>query len=64
LVRSSLSRTIPRPQTPEWELEEFRRRAWQMDGVACIKVDRINDDWERQVIVNVANKLFGERAKT
>lgn len=60
-MKSSLSKHLPRPKTPEWELEEFRRRAWIIDGVACIKVDRLNDDWERQIVTNVANRLWGNR---
>lgn len=60
-MRSSLSRTVPRPKTPEWELEEFRRRAWIFDGVACLHIDRIKDDWQRQVVINLANELYGRR---
>jgi len=52
-----------RPQTPEWELSEFRRRAWVYDRVACIHVGRLTDDWERQVVTNIANRLFGKGGK-
>lgn len=51
-----------RPKTPEWELDEFRRRAWKFDAIACIDVKKIPDDWERQVVTNIANRLFGKRA--
>lgn len=50
-----------RPKTPEWELEEFRRRAWLHDRIACIHVDRIKDDWARQVVINLANEMYGQR---
>jgi len=60
-MRSSLSRTVPRPQTPEWELDEFRRRAWVYDRVACIHVDTIRDDWLRQAVTNYANGQYGVR---
>lgn len=60
---SSLARHMPRPKTPEWQLHEFRRRAWMFDGIACLDVSKIPDDWERQVVTNVANRLFGERSK-
>jgi hypothetical protein len=59
-VKSSWPNT-GRPQTPEWELDEFRRRAWQFDGVACIHVDRLSDDWERQIVTNIANRQYGVR---
>lgn len=60
-MRSSLSRTQPRPKTPEWELDEFRRRAWVFDGAAVIHVDRLSDDWERQIVTNIANRQYGVR---
>jgi hypothetical protein len=60
-MRSSLSRTVPRPQTPEWEMEEFRRRAWQFDGAAVIHVDRLSDDWFKQAVINWANERYGRR---
>jgi hypothetical protein len=60
-IRSSLSRTVPRPQTPEWELDEFRRRAWMFDGVACIHVDKLTDDWFKQAVINWANERYGAR---
>ena len=53
--------TTGKPKTPEWELDEFRRRAWKYDGVACIRVDTITDDWLRQAITNLANEKWGNR---
>lgn len=60
MIRSSLSRHQARPKTPEWELDEFRRKAWLHDRIACIRVDALNDDWERQIVTNIANRLFGQ----
>jgi hypothetical protein len=62
-MHTPLGRAQPRPKTPEWELAEFRRRAWVFDRVACIHVDQLSDDWERQVVVNIANRLYGKGAK-
>ena len=36
-------------------------RAWRERGVAMIRVDDLNDDWERQAVTNIANKLYGRR---
>lgn len=48
--------------------EEARRRtgnacrtAWQRYGLAVINPDEVLDDWERQVVINIASKLYGER---
>lgn len=60
-MKSSLHKTVARPKTPEWELEEFRRRAWVFDGVACIRVDTIKDDWLRQAVTNWCNATWGDR---
>ena len=58
-MQSSLSRTVARPQTPEWELHEFRRRAWKFDRTLCVKPDTVRDEWLRQALINLGNELYG-----
>lgn len=41
-------------------LEAFRE-AWQRMGLVVIYPDQILDDWERQVVINVANRKYGQR---
>lgn len=36
-------------------------RAWRERGIAMIPVDDLSDDWERQAITNIANRLYGRR---
>jgi hypothetical protein len=50
------------PASPD-ELWAMRRRAWRDTGVAVLRPDDIADDFARQAVVNVAEKLFGPRPK-
>jgi hypothetical protein len=50
------------PASPD-ELWAMRRRAWRDTGVAVLRPDDIQDDFARQAVVNVAEKLFGPRPK-
>lgn len=36
-------------------------RAWRERGIAMIPVDELCDDWDRQMVTNLANKLYGRR---
>lgn len=40
---------------------EARSEAWHKLGVAVIDPEDINDDWERQLVINIADKQFGRR---
>jgi hypothetical protein len=42
-------------------VEEGSRRAWRERGIAMIEVDSLLDDWERQMVINIANRLYGKR---
>ena len=59
--RSCLARLAPEtPVTPE-QLAGMRRHAWLEQGVAVLPLDAIRDDWTRQVIINEAVRLYGQR---
>lgn len=49
----------------EAEAKERKRdackEAWHKHGLAVIDPNDINDDWDRQHIINQANKLYGSR---
>lgn len=36
-------------------------RAWRERGIAMIAVDELIDDWDRQMVCNIATKLYGRR---
>lgn len=62
VMRSSLARHRPAASTGPEQLERMRRAAWQAQGVVVIDPSRLADDWERQMIINIAERLFGRRA--
>ena len=36
-------------------------KAWRERGMAMIAVDDLLDDWERQAVTNIANRMYGGR---
>ena len=40
-----------------------RKRLWHQLGVAVIDPNDINNDWERQQVINQAEELYGKRRK-
>jgi hypothetical protein len=38
---------------------ELRRRAWRERGILTIEIDTVENAWERQVLVNLASRLYG-----
>ncbi len=61
-VRSSLGARLPRTETSPDEMSALRRRAWRKQGIAVIDLARLGDPWERQVVTNIAERLYGKRA--
>lgn len=60
-MRASIARlTGDSPITPE-ELEKMRRDAWLREGVFCVRLAEIADDWTRLVIVTEAERRYGKR---
>ncbi len=59
-VRSQLS---PIQGMSFWGAEQIRQQAarmWKEKRIAMIWVDEIADDFERQAVINVANRQAGE----
>lgn len=42
-------------------VREQSEKAWRERGIAMIPVDDLLDDWDRQMVTNIANKLYGRR---
>ena len=40
----------------------MRAAAWHKQGILVVKPDALRDDWERQCLTNIGNRLFGKRA--
>lgn len=63
-MRSSLSRFQLQPPMSEAEKFELRKRAWREKGIAIFEADLI-PGWDmRQLIVNYAEALYGQRQAT
>ena len=60
-MRSSLAPHLPRGPTPTEQLEPLRRAAWHQQGVITLRPEEITDEWLRQGVVNLAEKLYGRR---
>lgn len=57
-IRSQLSRY----HTDRRDPERVVREGWKEMGIATFKIDDPRlDDFERQFLTNVANRLYGER---
>ena len=60
-MRDSLARHIVRdPASPE-ELFRMRQRVWQERGLPMLPPAEIADEWECQVVVNIAERMYGKR---
>lgn len=42
---------------------DLRRRGWHMHNIAAIRPEDVLDDLDRQLIINVADNLYGKRAE-
>ena len=53
-------------QTPatEEELRAMRAAAWHKQGILVVSPEALRDDWERQCVTNIGNRLFGKRVGT
>ena len=60
-LRSSLARHLPERPADEPQLLAMRRAAWLKEGIAVIRPGDLDDDWQRQTVINAATKLYGAR---
>lgn len=42
-------------------IREQSEKAWRERGIAVIPVDDLIDDWDRQMVTNIATALYGRR---
>ena len=59
-MRSSLARHQSRRPADEDQLFAMRRAAWLKEGIAVIRPADLTDEWERQAVINLANRLYGD----
>jgi hypothetical protein len=55
----SLERLQPELSTTNDELHLMRRAAWRQQGVFVVALADVENDIERQVLLNLATRLYG-----
>lgn len=58
---SSLGRVQAREPTSPLKIRALGVDAWR-SGILVIRIDDVRDDFERQVLKNVGNRLYGEKS--
>ena len=58
-VRPSIR--MPTSPTEDDEIASMAAAAWHKRGWLCIRLDALTDAWERQTLMNIGNRLYGER---
>lgn len=58
-MQSSLGRKVGKSPTEAYEMQNLRRRTWLEYQIAVIPISEISDDWERQTVKNIANRMYG-----
>ncbi|MDJ0950632.1 MAG: hypothetical protein QNJ94_17095 [Alphaproteobacteria bacterium] len=61
-IPGSLARLVPRAPANEEELAAMARAAWRSQGIVLLHPDRIPDPWERQTVINLAERFYGKRS--
>ena len=63
-TKSSLGKHIAKPAMTDEELFKLAKAAWHARHVLTVPLAPggvVIDDWHRQALENVGNKLYGER---
>ena len=59
--RSPLAAAISSgPSSPD-QIRSMAIAAWRSRGVVLVNVDQLTDEWERQMLTNLANRIYGQR---
>ena len=59
-----LGRLAGQTLATEEELRAMRAAAWHKQGILVVKPEALRDDWERQCLTIISNRLFGKRTST
>jgi len=62
-IRTSLTRHQPKNPLDNLEIEKMAKAIWLMKGKLFIDPDTISDDFDRQHLINIGNKKYGEKHK-
>ena len=56
-----LGRLVGQTPATEEELRAMRAAAWHKQGILVVNLEAVRDDWERQCLANIGERLFGKR---
>ena len=67
-LRSSLGRALPAQALDDEAMRRMARAAWHKPGAdfavwVCIRLGDVIDDFDRQAVRNVADRLYGKRPR-
>ena len=63
-LRCVLGKLAGQVPATEEELRAMRAAAWHKQGILVVNAEALRDDWERQCVTNIGNRLFGKRLGT
>ncbi len=62
-LRSCLDLIVPPAPMHRADLELLRQRAWTEQGIVCLHVTELGDNYLRQSLVNEATRRWGRRMR-
>ena len=60
-LKCILGKLVGQMPATEGELRAMRAAAWHKQGILVVTPEAVRDDWERQCVTNIGNRLFGKR---
>ena len=63
-LHCALGKLVGQAPATEEELRAMRAAAWHKQGILVVNAEALRDDWERQCVTNIGNRLFGKRLGT
>lgn len=61
IIRTSLTRWQSEPVMDEVELRRAAAAAYHQKGIVMVKLDEVSNDWERQFLRNIGDRMYGRR---
>lgn len=60
-MKSYLSNRLPESPTPPEQLHRMAAAAFHKEDIVVIPLSKVTNDFDRQHIINVGEKLYGKR---
>ena len=63
-LRCVVGKLVGQVPATEEELRAMRAAAWHKQGILVVNAEALRDEWERQCLTKIGNRLFGKRVGT